>query len=197
MNDKRLSRLKLIGILSAFVGPLLIAATLYFGQDWFKFGSTAKGDLLSSGQTLNADDFRLIRDNQEPDTDDSPLLDGRWLLLFNGTATCDLRCQANLFKMRQARLVLGRDSARVRTVYLLAEAKPDTELNRLLLQYPALSVYQIDASTKSATPALALRQNQVYIADPFGNLVMRYSSDAYSRDIIKDFKRLLKASKIG
>ena len=170
---------------------------LYFRQDWFKFGSTAQGYLLSAGQTLQSNNFRLIRDEQKPETGETPLLDGRWLLLFNGSATCDLHCQANLFKMRQARLVLGRDSARVRTVYLLPEAQPNTELSHMLPQYPAFSVYQIDAMTKQTAQTPELKQNQVYIVDPMGNLVMRYSPDAYSRDIIKDFKRLLKASKIG
>ena len=197
MNKRQLSRLKLIGILSAFAGPLLIAAALYFGQDWFKFGSTAQGYLLSAGQTLHSNNFRLIKDEQKPETGETSLLDGRWLLLFNGSATCDLHCQANLFKMRQARLVLGRDSARVRTVYLLPAAQPDAELSRILLQYPAFSAYQIDAMTKQTAQTSELKQNQVYIVDPMGNLVMRYLPDAYSRDIIKDFKRLLKASKIG
>ncbi len=198
MNNKRLSRLKLIGIFSAFAGPLLIASVLYFGQDWFEFGSTERGQLLSSGQVLDSENFDLIKDDQTTDAKGAPLLDGRWLLVFHGTRACDLHCQASLFKMRQARLVLGRDAARVRTVYLLADAQqPDAELNRLLLQYPALSVYRIEDTADVRAQAPQFRQNQVYIADPFGNLVMFYLPDAYSRDIIKDFKRLLKASKIG
>ena len=198
MSDRRLSRLKLIGIFSAFAGPLLIASVLYFGQSWFEFGSTERGNLLSSGQTLASENFYLIKDDQTTDVNGAPLLDGRWLLLFYGDRVCDLYCQANLFKMRQARLVLGRDAARVRTVYLFAEAQqPNPELNRLLLQYPALSVYRIEDTETVSTQAPELRQNQVYIADPFGNLVMFYLPDAYSQDIIKDFKRLLRVSKIG
>ncbi len=199
MNDRRLSRLKLIGIFAAFAGPLLIASVLYFGQSWFEFSSTTeRGHLLSSGQTLDSENFRLIKDDQASDANRAPLLDGRWLLLFHGTGVCDLHCQANLFKMRQARLVLGRDAARVRTVYLLADAQqPDPELNQLLRQYPALSLYRIEDTIGVSAQAPEFRQNQVYIADPFGNLVMFYLPDAYSRDIIKDFKRLLKASKIG
>ena len=199
MNDRRISRLKLIGIFVAFAGPLLIASVLYFGQSWFEFSSTTeRGHLLSSGQMLDTEKFRFIEDNQTTDANSTPLLDGRWLLLFHGTQECDLHCQANLFKMRQARLVLGRDAARVRTVYLLADAQqPNPELNQLLLQYPALSVYRIEDMAGVSAQAPEFQQNQVYIADPFGNLVMFYLPDAYSRDIIKDFKRLLKASKIG
>ena len=199
MNDRRLSRLKLIGICAAFAGPLLIASVLYFGQSWFEFSSTTeRGQLLSSGQMLDSEKFLLIKDDRTINANDAPLLDGRWLLLFHGTGVCDLHCQANLFKMRQARLVLGRDAARVRTVFLLADAQqPNPELNRLLLQYPALSLYQIEDMAGVSAQAPELRQNHVYIVDPFGNLVMFYLPDAYSRDIIRDFKRLLKASKIG
>ena len=199
MNNKRLSRLKLIGIFAAFAGPVLIASILYFGQSWFEFDSTTeRGNLLPSGQILDSEKFRLVKDGQTSDASGESLLDGRWLLLFHGTRACDLHCQASLFKMRQARLVLGRDAARVRTIYLLDEAQqPNSELDQLLLQYPALSVYRIEDITSVSAQAPGLRQNQVYIADPFGNLVMFYLPDAYSRDIIKDFKRLLKASKIG
>lgn len=199
MNHRQLSRLKLIGIFAAFAGPVLIASVLYFGQDWFEFNTTTeRGQLLSSGQAIDSKNFRLIKDNQTADTNNTPLLDGRWLLLFHGTRVCDLYCQASLFKMRQARLVLGREAARVRMVYLLDDVQqPNPELNQLLLQYPVLSVYRIENATDVSVQAPGLRQNQVYIADPFGNLVMFYLPDAYSRDIIKDFKRLLKASKIG
>ena len=199
MNNRRISRLKLIGIFAAFAGPLLIASVLYFGQSWFELGSTTeRGHLLPSGQTIDAEKFRLIKDDQTSNANNASLLDGRWLLLFHGTRVCNLHCQASLFKMRQARLVLGRDAARVRTVYLLADVQqPDAKLNQLLIQYPALSVYRIEDMAGVGSQAPELRQNQVYIADPFGNLVMFYLPDAYSRDIIKDFKRLLKASKIG
>ena len=170
---------------------------LYFGQDWFEFKSTARGYLLAPGQTLNSTDFYLVKAGQKHHLSNTSLVDGRWLLLFNGTATCDLHCQANLFKMRQARLVLGRDAARVRTVYLLPETTLNPELNEVLTQYPALSVYRINNLIQSSSKIPPLKQNQVYIADPAGNLVLSYAVNAYSRDIIKDFKRLLKASKIG
>jgi len=198
MNSQKLSRLKLIGLFSAFAGPLLIASTLYFGQDSFEFGSTARGHLLPAGQTLEAVNFNLVRSNQSSETSDTPLLDGRWLLLFNGSASCDLYCQANMFKMRQARLVLGRNLKRVRTIYLIADNEmPDPALNQLLTQYPTFSVYRVDDSAKLVAQAPDLLPDQVYIVDPLGNLVMRYLPDAYSRHIIADFKQLLKVSKIG
>ncbi|MBC6414032.1 MAG: hypothetical protein GDA45_03740 [Chromatiales bacterium] len=196
MKEQQLSRLKLIGVFFAYAGPLLIACVLYFGQHWFEFKSTARGDLVPSGQVLAATDFRPIKTAQGDHINSTPLLlDGRWLLFFNGTAACDLYCQANLFKIRQARLVLGRDAARVHTLYLTPEATLSPQLSDLLIKYPAFSVYQINEALHSSRSAL--KQNKIYIADPKGNLVLNYAADVYSRDIIKDFKRLLRASKIG
>ena len=197
MNNRQLSRLKLIGIFFAFVGPLLIASVLYFGQNWFEFDATARGYLLPAGQMLNSADVRLIKTDSTREHSDSPLLDGRWLLLFNGTADCDLYCQANLFKMRQAKQVIGRDSARVRTVYLLSEPSLGSELRDLLIQYPTFSVYEVADAAQRGTQIPELKQNHVYIVDPMGNLVLRYPPHADSRDIISDIKRLLKVSKIG
>ena len=197
MNNRQLSRLKLIGIFFAFVGPLLIASVLYFGQNWFEFDATARGYLLPAGQILNSADVRLIKTDGTREHSNSPLLDGRWLLLFNGTADCDLYCQANLFKMRQAKQVIGRDSARVRTVYLLSDASLGAELRDLLVQYPTFSVYEVADFAQRGTQIPELKQNHVYIVDPMGNLVLRYPPHADSRDIISDIKRLLKVSKIG
>ena len=199
---KTLSRLKLLALFAAFAGPVVLASVLYFGQQWFEFESTANGYLMPPGQTLAAPDFHQLSSHQASETRDTPrttsLLDGRWLLLFNGAAACDLYCQANLFKMRQARLVLGRDLKRVRTIYLLPNGQmPTPDLNRLLEHYPALALYRSNDAAQLAAQAPDLIAAQIYIVDPLGNLVLRYAPDAYSRHIIKDFKRLLKASKIG
>jgi hypothetical protein len=37
----------------------------------------------------------------------------------------------------------------------------------------------------------------IYLADPLGNLVLRYGLKHSPRDLLRDLRRLLKASKVG
>lgn len=196
MNQQKLSRIKLLGLIAAFAGPLCFALVLFLGKEWFEFDSAAHGRLLTPGQILtNASALLVARENK---TVAEHWLDGRWVLLFYGRGDCDLSCEADLFKIRQSRLVLGRDSSRVRAIYLLApQAVISPELNQILIRHPALSIYRLQPRTpiNQATPDL--KEQGIYIIDPLGNLVMSYAQNIRSRALIKDLKRLLKASKIG
>ena len=192
MKKQKLSRLKLLGLMSAFAGPLLIATVLFWGKNWFEFSSAAHGHLLAPGQTLHQVSAHYLV-GPAP----TPLLDGRWLLVSYGDGSCNLYCEADLFKMRQSRLVLGRDLARVRTVYLLApQTSISTELEQILSRHPALSVYALNAKQPRHT-APDLSRPGIYIVDPLGNIVIYYEQNARSRALIKDLKHLLKVSKIG
>ena len=192
MNRQKLSRLKLLGLMAAFAGPLLIAVVLFWGKDWFEFGSAAHGHLLAPGQTLHQVSAHYLA-GPAP----APLLDGRWLLISYGDGLCNLYCEADLFKMRQSRLAIGRDLARVRTVYLLAaHTAISPKLEQILSRHPALSVYALDAEQANYT-APDLNRPGIYIVDPLGNIVIYYEASARSRALIKDLKHLLKVSKIG
>jgi len=128
---------------------------------------------------------------------DAGFFRGRWTLLLWGGADCNLDCEAGLFKMRQARLALGRHRARVRTAYLLAPGEPfEIRPPQLLRRHPRLAVARLggDARVVRALSALA---PGVYIVDPNGNLMMGYAANATARGITRDMKHLLRASRIG
>ena len=97
--------------------------------------------------------------------------------------------------MRQVRLSLGRDLERVQTVYL-AE-KPGSLPERLLDRYPQLTAAQLESGNAFAIQLAAYPQNNMYVVDPLGNLMMRYAADAASKNMLKDLKKLLKLSNIG
>lgn len=186
------AKFKLLALILAFFGPLFLAMLMYFNPRWFMLpGGGHHGELIDPARPLAA----FAATSREGRALPSDLLHGRWTLLYWGAAGCDLACEADLFKMRQVRLSLGRDRTRVQTVYLSGE--PDGLPERLLNRYTQLTVARLESGGAFAEQLAAYPKNSVYVVDPLGNLMMRYPGDAFSRDMLKDLKKLLKLSNIG
>ena len=73
--------------------------------------------------------------------------------------------------MRKVRLALGRDASRVEVVVV-----------------PAAELAKAGAS---------IDERHIYLADPHGNVMMRWTSSPDLKRMLADLKRLLKASQIG
>ena len=118
-------RLKLVFIALLFFGPLAAAALYYY----------AGGALHPEGRT-NAG--RLLQPivNVEDDLGEGLLgsltegrSDGHWLLIYANDGTCDAGCADALYRMRQSRLMLGRDMTRLIRVFLHGDEAPDKVLS--------------------------------------------------------------------
>jgi len=73
--------------------------------------------------------------------------------------------------MRQVRLALGRDASRVAIV--------------------------VAAPGDLAKAGIAVDERHIYLADPHGNVMMRWPAAPDLKRMLEDLKRLLKASQIG
>ena len=101
---------------------------------------------------------------------------------------CDAPCQEKLFKVRQIRLMQGKDMDRIERVWLVADGiSPD----------PKWMVDTRGSELPAALPAQGEPRDYIYVIDPLGNLMMRYPRDADPARMKKDFVRLLKVSRIG
>ena len=196
MQEKTKSRMFLIGVFAVFFGPLLIATWLFYvPNSWMSSKTQNHGELIHPAIPL--DDFTHTSING--DTWGKPQFMGKWTLLYIGDESCDLYCEASLFKMRQVRLTLGRDSQRVQRKYLgIDNEKNKQNINEIMKAYPHMQVNWFKLSgIKNSLSLFKLQKNFIYLIDPLGNLMMQYSQDATSKGIQKDLKRLLKFSKIG
>ena len=50
---------------------------------------------------------------------------------------------------------------------------------------------------KALDAPAGLENNVIYIMDPIGNVMMRFTQDQPKKDILKDLRKLLKVSQIG
>lgn len=129
-----------------------------------------------------------------------PSLRGRWLLLQLTPGPCAETCAATLHKTHQTRLMLNKETLRVRRLLVLATAAPAESLGGLLERDEDLvAVVGPPELIQRVTAALghAPAADTVLLMDPLGNLVLWYAPDFDPYLLLKDLKHLLKASQIG
>jgi len=197
MEKKTKSRSYIVGLFAVFFGPLFFAMWLFYvPNSWLSSRTQNHGTLIQPAQPLEK--FKLAAIDGSSWSHEE--FTGKWTLLYIGDESCDLYCEASLFKMRQVRLTLGRDSDRVQRKYLGLYKQEDTqEIEKIFSKYHRMQAAWFDKQVvNSSLPQFKdLPIHQIYVIDPLGNLMMWYSKDATSKGMKKDLKRLLKVSKIG
>ena len=191
-------RRNLLLITLLFLAPVVLGTTLYF-SGWRPQGRALHhGELVQPAKPLS--DITL----RKSDGSESRLsaLRGSWTLVTFSRLPCNTACQNNLYKMQQVRLTQGKDAGRVQRVFITASGSGDTAA--IATKYVGMHVF-------TGTPAelqKAAREfvgdeksfnesERVYLIDPLGNLVLRYSADADPSGMRKDLARLLRLSQIG
>ena len=182
-------RLTLLLIALVFLGPLVLAAWLYYGnEDLQPEGRANHGVLLEPITSLP---------ERVPDSALYDLEGDRWKLVFPYTNECGDECRDGLYKIRQIRLMLGREMDRLERVFLHGDAPVDT----LFLQAEHEGLV-----TLGETSLAAFLVNQIppevpangyFLVDPLGNLVLYFPPGIRPRDMVSDLKRLLRLSRIG
>jgi hypothetical protein len=193
MNEAvRRGRHTLLLLAVVFLGPMGVAMALYFsGFQWRPDGSTAHGELYEPVRPLPRLQGLVAADGRE-----QAVLRGKWTLLYIGSGACETPCREALVATRQVRRALGRDLVRVQRAYL-APHSPG-EATDLASEHPDL-VLVSHAADVAAVVAItgAAQAGDVFLADPLGNLVMRYPAGSPMKGLHADLQRLLKISTIG
>jgi hypothetical protein len=125
-------------------------------------------------------------------------LKNQWLLISVAGGACTTECQQNLFLQRQTRAALGRDRDRTDWVWLVSDDAPvDAALLSGLQDAIVLRVPQADIAQWLAPLAGKQLQDHLYLVDPNGDWMMRFSAHLQIDQapmMRKDWERLLRAS---
>lgn len=183
------SRASLWLIIALCIAPVVASYLAYYffvprGQ--VNYGELVGTKPLPSG-TLQLSDGSEFKFEQ---------LRGKWVLLMTAGGACAAECQKNLFALRQLRLTQGREMSRIERVWLIDDAVAPAAATTA----PYAGTWLVRAAGSAllqALPAEGGAGSYIYLADPLGNLVLRYPHDAEPSRIIKDLARLLKTSQIG
>lgn len=125
-----------------------------------------------------------------------PELKGKWVFVMVDSGACDDWCRRKLYIMRQVRLTQGENMQRVERAWILDDDL--TPAAALLHEYAGTRLLRAAGSPWLAKlPAVGSLRDHIFIVDPLGNLVLRYSRTADPSGIKKDLSRLLRASRVG
>lgn len=170
-------KLNLLIMLFVFILPALAAFLALKGQ-WFEPAVTNKGELLQPAIQFKTDNL-----NDE--------MSGKWLLIVPVDESCPTICQESRYLAHQANLALGKESHRVKPV-------------QYLLSTQQFSVLDSDVSQRIQINSLGLSSDFIYIADPLGQIILRYpityqreSNLIVAKHLLADLRKLLKLSRIG
>ncbi len=182
-------RRTLVLLAIVFLGPMAVAMALYFsGFQWRPQGTTEHGVLYQPARPVP-----VLAAAERPG---EAVRRGKWALIYIGPGECAAECRQALLAMRQVRRALGRDLDRVERLYVVTDGAPDTGF--LEAEHPGIEVITDgQVAAEIVTIAGGIREGDILLADPLGNLVMRYPAGTPMKGIHTDLQRLLKVSMIG
>jgi len=198
-----------------FLIPLLMALILYIENITLGKNTTNHGQLIippfpitkldlynSKGQLLKNQSKNNTNEEASPNKNRT---NGKWLMLYLYPTSCEQKCEQGLYKMRQIRLATGKNRDRLeRAILTYSDTPSDAKLKNLLsTRYKGTRHLMVSRQHFENTiqthvhAAYANKKGALFIADPLGNILMVYTSNAKPKGIFKDIQRLLKVSQIG
>jgi cytochrome oxidase Cu insertion factor (SCO1/SenC/PrrC family) len=179
---------KLLALVAIFLAPIAASFIAYYSLDLKATGNY--GELIVPPGTLPG--HRYTRPDGAPFA--FAEVAGKWVLVTSDSGECGASCLEKLTVLRQVRLALGRNASRVERVFVVDDVKaPDATA---LEAFPGLRV-AVTPRGLTAAPGVGNDRAHIYLADPHGNVMMRWPAAPDARRMLKDLERLLKASQIG
>ncbi|MAQ32452.1 MAG: hypothetical protein CL542_00195 [Alcanivorax sp.] len=190
MTTKTRARLKLLGVMMVFVGPLALAYVLYYGLSYGAAGTNG-GTLIDPAKRVPN---ITLTDAAGETVPSGALFEQKWTILQVAPGGCDDACVESLKETRQIRALLHRRATRVQRILLT-----DSQTLPAMPEQPDLTLYRgplddfraMFESQDAATPGT------VYLVDPLGNWMLYYPPGGDGSALFKDVKHLLKLSHIG
>jgi len=184
-------------VVLSFLLPVALAYIVFFFVDVTSF--TNHGEILNP--IISITDFKLKNENGE--IIEEKELTYKWRLISFLGKDCDDRCASRLYDTRQIHTSLAKDQHRLSRMFIHLQPAGDL-LNALIaethgdvIQVYGDSTVIIDALGANIHDGISINQNETYIMDPMGNVMMRFTQDQPNKDFLRDLKKLLKASQIG
>ena len=122
-------------------------------------------------------------------------LRGKWVMIQVDRGGCPSKCITKLWKIRQLRLTQGNNRERIERLWLITDQAPvETMVQE---DYAGTIMLRAPPDLVRRLPAVSNPGTHIWIADPLGNMILRYSQDADPNLMKNDLIRLLKVSRIG
>lgn len=181
MKKSNRGRLALVGIVAVFVIPL-IAAFLLRGSDWQPARTVQSGILVQPQRDVSAAPVTLA-DGSRYAWQDAQY---RWTLVMLPGAECAQNCQTRLDEALRMRVTLGRNTDRLRVLYLGAALPQDFVAARA-----PLAAGLDDSGAFAFARAQGGDDLALALVDPRGQLMLRYADGYSAQGLRRDVTKIL------
>ena len=184
-------------VVIAFIAPVVLAYIMFFFVDVKSFVN--HGEILKP--IVHIASFKLKDENNEIIPQDD--LTYKWRLISFVGKDCDEQCETRLFETRQIHTLLAKDQHRLMRMFVHLEPAGDSLIKLIEQTHPNVIHVNGDADTiidalgANVREGAGIMNNETYIMDPMGNVMMRFTQDQPNKEFLYDLKKLLKASQIG
>ena len=184
-------------VVLAFIAPVALAYIMFFFVDVKSFVN--HGEILNP--IVHISSFELT--NKSGGIIPEKELTYKWRLISFVAKDCDQQCETRLFDTRQIHTSLGKNQHRLSRMFVHLEPAGDSFSTLIAESHP--DVIHVNGHVDIIIKALAdnirddasITNNETYIMDPMGNVMMRFTQEQPSKEFLYDLKKLLKASQIG
>ena len=184
-------------VVLAFIAPVALAYVMFFFVDVKSFIN--KGEILNPIVHISSFELKDSENVIIPQAE----LTYKWRIISFIGKDCDQQCEKRLFDTRQIHTSLGKDQHRLSRMFIHLQPA-GADLTKLIAEThsKAIEVYGdaeiiIDVFGNNIRSDAGIMNNEVYIMDPMGNVMMRFTQDQPNKEFLHDLKKLLKASQIG
>lgn len=175
-----------------FVLPFTLAATLHLLN--IKPSGHSYGNLTQPPQALS---IPVLHDLQGKAFTREQWLK-KWSVVMVDAEGCAAACQEKVNMLKKVHVLLNKDAPRLQRVLLVTSNVNSEAIATLQKQTPDLLILAAtDAESTKFAQAFNVTGAQIYLVDPFGNLMMSYSGKIDPSGIFGDLKRLLKNTMVG
>lgn len=187
VSNVQYSRTQLLVILLTPIIVVVSSTALYFSGWLMPKESSNNGILLDP--VLSVTDFGL------PEV--TITQDRQWRII-QFSPQCETACLEKIHGQRQMHIALGKLQPRITRV-LLTSSNLEASL---ATDYPNLDIESFNAANlsnrvRARIPMAHLSDNPVFVVDPFGNIMLYFTSEHDYKSQMSDLKKLLKLSTIG
>lgn len=178
-------------------GPMILATVMFYTGWLNPDGYSNKGELVSPAYPVAELDLRDPGGEPLEARFGPEVTDPDWLMLVVA-GNCETDCEELLYLARQVNVALGKNADRVSRAAYLKQVPTDLD-NRWSEEYPSMQRLQSAGGQVSGWPPGVNPEEkpQILLVDPFGNVMMRYTTEHSGKNMLEDLKHLLKLSQIG
>ena len=184
-------------VVLSFIAPVALAYIMFFFVDVKSFVN--HGEILNP--IIHISSFELKDENDEiiPEQE----LTYKWRLISFVGKDCNQQCETRLLDTRQIHTSLGKDQHRLIRMFVHLEHAGESLSTLIAETHPNVTQVNGDAAViinalgDNVRENVSITNNEIYIMDPMGNVMMRFTQDQPNKEFLYDLKKLLKASQIG